>query len=75
MTRIPKEWRDIHDALLEAGWTYDGVRRGHHRYKAPEGHRGRAIFTMGSSPSDYRGKLNAISKLRKEGINVVRRTR
>jgi hypothetical protein len=75
VSRIPRELRDLHTALLDAGWTYEGIRRGHHRYSAPEGHPGRSQFTLPNSPSDTRGKLNAISKLRQQGVIVNRRTK
>lgn len=65
-------WKDLHDSLIEAGWIYEGKRRGHHRYRAPEGHKGRAFLTLPGTPGRGRAYANNRSQLRKQGISVRR---
>ena len=61
----------MHSALLDAGWEYVGIRNGHHRYRAPVTHTGRAFLSLPSTPGEGRSEKNARANLRREGIAVV----
>lgn len=66
--RVPTTYRDLEARLRELG--YDIVQGGSHRRVE---HHGLLITTLPSTPSDTtRGLLNAISTLRRAGIDIRR---
>lgn len=60
----------------EEGWTYDETADGHPRLTPPPGlmdpYRGRqaAPVVFGKTPSDHRGDANAVSLLRRLGVDI-----
>ena len=77
---VPKRLRSIVAAAEEKGWRYDETSNGHPRLTPPRGltdayRNGRpaAPVTFGKTPSDHRGDANAVSVLRRLGVNIPRK--
>lgn len=59
--KMPKAQRELHDLLLDAGWSYQGQRGGHHKYRHPDGR----STILACSPSDYRALANSRARVRR----------
>jgi len=56
-----KEVRELVEQATARGWTWEYTRSGHLRLKHPNG--GQTI--MGTTPSDHRGRKNALARLKR----------
>lgn len=74
---VPKRLQGYWGAAKEAGWTYDETSDGHPRFTPPPGtidtyrNRPAAPVTFGKTPSDHRGDRNAVSLLRRLGVDIA----
>lgn len=55
---------DLHEQLIEAGFTHRNTRGGHHQYRPPPAGNLKIIL-WGSSPSDRRARKNAESYVKR----------
>ena len=74
---VPKRLRELFRLAEAKGWTYDETSDGHPRFRPPPGvtdpyreDRPAAPVTFGKTPSDIRGDQNAVSYLRRLGVDV-----
>lgn len=64
------ELADVIRFAEDAGFKVDRTKRGHYRFRTPEG---RVVAYDAGSPSDWRGTRNTISRLRRAGLRIPRK--
>lgn len=79
MGAIPKRLRTIITIAEQQGWLFKQTSSGHPQLIPPKGatdpQTGRlaVAVTFGKTPSDIRGDLNAVSYLRRNGVDIPRK--
>jgi predicted RNA binding protein YcfA (HicA-like mRNA interferase family) len=64
--KVHREFRAFVKAATRSGWTVSLTRKGHLRFKAPNGQ----SYIAPGTPSDHRSIMNTRSMLRRAGLDV-----